>query len=786
MAKGLVHLLIRNPKDDETPIEAATQIFSSLLPAYLPIWKRLFITPKTYAFELYLYKQTIYFYASVPVAAETFVRSLITSSFPNCIIIKTEDPLPHVFETAQTAIGEVIPNNFYLPTKTYQDFKEIDPLSSVLGFLSKRLPEERAAIQILISPASFAWADKTVAISKSLIHDATADKYTQNPQKILMLKKSSFQGGKAVVRLLVGTSHGNALDLLRQLAGTFGAFSLGEGSQFGFKRRLVFREVLVNRFKNRTTRWWERRYSILNSQELASIWHPPGLLLTGIKNIAWGKTLSGEPPENLPIVPKIDTNKQLVTEEEKSAVAKAMADKQDTNYFATTEFKNEEQIFGIKTPDRRKHVYIVGKTGAGKSTLIANMAIDDIRKGRGVGIIDPHGDLSEIILDYIPNRRLNDVVYLEPFDTERPFHLNVLENHNKQHKDLIASGIVSIFNKLYGDSWGPRLEYILRNVILTLLEIPGATLPDVLPLLADREYRRKQLPKVTDQVMRDFWFNEFEKMPDKLRAEAVSPIQNKVGQFVSSQMIRNIIGEPKSTVNLGEIMDEGKILILNLAQGKLGEDNASLLGAMIITQIQLSAMSRAYAKEENRRDFFLYVDEFQNFATGAFVKILSEARKYRLSLTMANQYIEQLEEGIQRAIFGNIGTLMSFVVGARDGYLLSREFGEVYSENDLVGLGKFEVVVKEAIDGLTSAPFPAKTLPLPAVKNDNRAKIVRLSKEKYGKKVSSKQQVVSSKEATVHVGKLQSPQPPIVAPVDNTINSSDDSKPRVTLEDLYG
>ncbi|MBI4059395.1 type IV secretion system DNA-binding domain-containing protein [Candidatus Microgenomates bacterium] len=409
--------------------------------------------------------------------------------------------------------------------------------------------------------------------------------------------------------------------------------------------------------------------------------------------------------------------------------------KQDVNFFAKTNFRNQETIFGIKTIDRRRHVYIVGKTGTGKSTLIANMAIDDIRKGRGVGIIDPHGDLSEVILDYIPARRVSDVVYLEPFDSERPFSLNVLEIKNRQHKDLVASGIISIFYKLYRESWGPRLEYILRNVILTLLEVEGSTLVDILNLLNDRNFRERVVDRLQDPVLKNFWQKEFERMSDNLRTEAISPIQNKVGQFVSSKMIRNIVGNPKSTIDLEQIMNEGKILILNLSQGKLGEDNASLLGAMIITQLQLAAMNRSFTQEEERRDFFLYVDEFQNFATSSFIKILSEARKYRLSLTLANQYIGQLEEGIQKAIFGNAGTLLSFVVGATDARILTKEFGELYTENDLVALGKYEIIARLSIDNMTSSPFPANTLPLPSLKNENKDKIKRLSRERYGRKV---------------------------------------------------
>ncbi|MFA6016786.1 MAG: type IV secretion system DNA-binding domain-containing protein [Patescibacteria group bacterium] len=719
---NLSHLQIRNPKDDETPIESGTQIFASLLPSYIPVWKRWYLHPKTYSFEIYLISQTLYFYVTTPSTSETLISSLISSSFPTSTVKKTSDPMNLVFKSKRISVGEVVLNSYsYLPTKTYFDFKDVDPLSALLGFLSKQPAHLKFAVQIAITPAYFAWADAAVAAARHLTYDETADKYGQNPQKLLIMKKASFQGGKAAIRLVVGSTN-NEIDpypYMTNLAGTFGSFSLGEGNQYGFKKRVFFKEVLIDRIKSRKIGYFEHQSQILNAQELATIWHPPGYLLAGIKNMAWGKTLLGEPPENLPVVPDSATDEA----------------KKDINFFAKAEFKNKETIFGIKTEDRRKHVYIIGKTGVGKSTLIANMAIDDIRKDRGVGIIDPHGDLSETILDFIPKRRMNDVVYLEPFDTERPFSLNVLEIKNKQQKDLVASGIVSIFYKLYKDSWGPRLEYILRNVILTLLESPGATLVDILSLLSNVEYRKKVVRELQDPVLKDFWEKEYAKMPDRLKAEAISPIQNKVGQFVTSKMIRNIIGKTKSSIDLEQIMNEGKILILNLSQGKLGEDNTALLGAMLITQIQLAAMNRSFIKEQDRKDFFLYVDEFQNFATQSFIKILSEARKYRLSLTLANQYIEQLDEEITRAIFGNVGTLMSFVVGARDAYVLTREYAEIYTENDLVSLGKYEAVLKLSIDGMTSAPFPVTTLPLPAMKNDNKEKIIKLSKEKFGRKV---------------------------------------------------
>src|SRR3989344_2251637 len=452
----LSHLQIRNPKDDETPIESGTQIFASLLPSFVPLWKRWYLHPKTYAFEIYLISQTLYFYVTTPTTSETLISSLVSSSFPTSTVKKTSDPMNIIFKSKRLAVGEVALNSYsYLPTKTYFDFKDVDPLSALLGFLSKQPAHLKFAVQIAITPAYFAWADAAVSAAKHLTYDETADKYGQNPQKLLIMKKASFQGGKAAVRLIVGsiTDSIDPYPYMTNLAGTFGSFSLGEGNQYGFKKRIFFKKILIDRIRSRKIGYFEHQAQILNAQELATLWHPPGYLLAGIKNMAWGKTLLGEPPENLPVVPELRSDPKGTD-----------LLKQDINFFAKAEFKNKETIFGIKTEDRRKHVYIIGKTGVGKSTLIANMAIDDIRKDRGVGIIDPHGDLSETILDFIPKRRMNDVVYLEPFDTERPFSLNVLEVRNKQQKELVASGIVSIFHKIYGESWGPRLEYILRNV----------------------------------------------------------------------------------------------------------------------------------------------------------------------------------------------------------------------------------------------------------------------------------------------------------------------------------
>lgn len=400
--------------------------------------------------------------------------------------------------------------------------------------------------------------------------------------------------------------------------------------------------------------------------------------------------------------------------------------------FAKTNFRNQERVFGIKADDRRRHMYIIGKTGMGKTNLLENLAIQDIRAGHGMCFIDPHGDVAQKLIKAVPPDRINDVIYFDPADQKFPIAFNILEQVEPDQRSLVASGLVGVFKKIWADSWGPRLEYILRNAILALLEYPGSTLLGVMRILVDKSYRERVVDKVTDPVVKAFWRDEFAGWNERVLQEVISPIQNKVGQFTSNSLIRNIIGQTHSAFNVREVMDGRKILIMNLAKGKIGEDSSALLGAMMITKIQLAAMGRVDIPEAERKDFYLYVDEFQNFATDSFANILSEARKYRLSLILANQYITQLDEKVQDAIFGNAGTIISFRVGATDAEFLEKEFEPIFTMNDLVNLPKYNIYLKLMIDGIAGDAFSATTLPPATLDNpDIDEKVIAVTRERY-------------------------------------------------------
>jgi len=409
----------------------------------------------------------------------------------------------------------------------------------------------------------------------------------------------------------------------------------------------------------------------------------------------------------------------------------------DTTFFALTDFRQSDQKFGIRRNDRRQHMYVVGKTGTGKTALLKNMALQDIIRGDGLAIVDPHGEFAEEVLDRIPISRVNDVVYFNPADTEFPISFNILEVPDQKYKHLVASGLIGVFTKIWANVWSARMEYILTNCILALLDTPGTTLLGIMRLLVDRDYRQKIVDNIQDPVVKSFWLNEYEQWRDQYRNEAIAPIQNKVGQFLNVSLVRNIVGQPESSINIPNIMDTGKILLVNVSKGRIGEDNSALLGAMLITKIQLAAMERVRIPEQERKDFFLYVDEFQNFATDSFATILSEARKYRLNLTLAHQYVGQLvtenTTRVRDAVFGNVGTLVTFRVGAADAEFLEKEFEPEFTIQDIVNLPNYQVYLRLMIDGMTSRPFSAHTMPpleMPQSK-ETRDKIIQASRERY-------------------------------------------------------
>jgi hypothetical protein len=640
------------------------------------------------SFEIVSKEKYIQFFVYLPSHLKDFVEGQIYAQYPNVEIHQVEDYAAKADISGRNyAIAEfAMTKPDVYPIKQFTDF-EVDPISAITSVMSQLSSGEEIWFQMVIRPKGDRWQEKGHARVAAV---RTGTKPTASGLGGLLLKElknlakgiitQSVHPGSEVEakEVKLPASVEEALKAIEQKITKLGfetkirVLALGPDSiavrtkcqsvcaafkQFNTTNLNGFRikEIVVNHsdlLKDFISRSFEDDGNIFNIAELASLYHFPSSTVA-TPNIVWSGSKKGEPPANLPLRPNTPDK--------------------DFTVLGETNFRNIYTEFGIKRDDRRRHIYIVGKSGVGKSVLIENMAINDVYKGSGVIIVDPHGELAEKVLACIPDERVNDVVVFDPSDREFPVAFNLLESVDDDFKSLVASGFIGIFKKIFGNSWGPRLEHILRNTVLALLDNPGSTMLDIPRMLTNSRFRDQVLENVKDPIIKEFWLNEFASFDSKFRTEAVSPILNKVGQFLASSTIRNIVGQTKSRINIREIMDQEKIMIVNLSRGKIGEDNSALLGAMMITKIQLAAMSRANVTVDKRPDCFLYVDEFQNFATDAFAVILSEARKYNLGLTMAHQYITQLPEELRNAIFGNAGTLISFRVGGADADVLVKE-----------------------------------------------------------------------------------------------------------------
>ncbi|MDO8686744.1 MAG: type IV secretion system DNA-binding domain-containing protein [Candidatus Berkelbacteria bacterium] len=745
-------LKIQVPKlNEKTPL-AAEQMFAAL--------HGIFKAGETYqeyiSFEIAAKDKYLQFYVSCPTHLKDFIQSQVYAQYPTAEIFEVDDYALEDIERIRSGNLKIagvdlnLTNNDVYPLKTFLNF-EVDPLAAITGVMSKVEKDEQIWIQMLVKPISDDWQTKSIGhiqstksgggktnvfgeVSSAITHAITGIITTiltgatppstigsEGDKKEITLSGTAEAGLKGVETKATKLGFGSKIRIVAlapnenvahaKIASVVGAFK-----QFNLLNMNGFQASQIKNdfsfFSQYQRRWFVDEGYILNIEELASIYHLPSISVQ-TPNIVWAGSKKGEPPADLPIEENVEES--------------------DLTIFAKADFRHLQHKFGIKIPDRRYHMYAIGKTGTGKSTMLENMAIDDIREGRGLAVVDPHGDLINHVMDYIPEERIKDVVIFSPADKMFPVAFNPLENVDPDMKNIVASGVVGIFKKIFGESWGPRLEYILRNTILALLDYPNATMLGITKILVDKQFRDKVVSNITDPVIKDFFVNEFEQYDPKFRTEAISPIQNKVGQFLSSSTIRNIVGQPKSTINLKEIMDTGKIFLVNLSIGEIGEDASSLLGSLMITKIQLAAMQRSTIPEEERKDFYLYVDEFQNFATDSFAVILSEARKYHLNLIMTNQYIAQMPETVRDAVFGNVGTLISYRVGAPDAAALKQEFAPIFEEVDLVNLDNYHIYVKMSIDGVTCPAFSAVTLPRDAKKFENKEKIINFSREHYSR-----------------------------------------------------
>ena len=564
-------------------------------------------------------------------------------------------------------------------------------------------------------------------------------------------KKATKLGYEVKIRLVyMGESQTNAKLRMQALVGTFKQFN--STNLNGFRAvKGAFGKEFIDKYRKHS---FIGDGFILNIEELASVFHLPH---TNVEtpNIVWASSKTAEPPSKLPVLTGEDVNDDQISA------------------FGITNFRGISHQFGMLRYDRSRHVYIIGQTGAGKSGLLELFALSDIFHNQGYAIIDPHGDFAINNMKFIPGSRLNDVIYFNPADTAYPLGFNPLEVTNPNQKTNISSEIIGVLKRIFGDSWGPRLEYILRYTILALLDRPEATMLDITRMLTDKEFRKETLTYCQDTVVLQFWNVEFASWNDKFVAEAIAPVLNKVGAFTANPIIRNIIGQPKSTFNIRQIIDEGKILIVNLSKGLIGEDNAAILGSFLVTKIQLAAMSRSDIPDvRDRRPFYLYVDEFQNFATDSFATILSEARKYGLNLTVANQYISQMSDTVRDAVFGNVGTMISFRVSADDAPILAKQFEPNFEAIDLLQMHNRNFVVNMVIGGEKTPAFSARTLELPPSQADNTPHIIEHSRRMYSRNREDVEKEIDAAIKPVRNQKKQpakpQPQPANNAPAVNS------------------
>ena len=749
-----VLLSIEVPKENETTPLAAELMFASLHGIYKPeLSKVKGGVQDTISFEIQAQEKAVRFFVWTPRYLQGYVEGQIYAQYQGVNIQEVKDyanPQKLSPDSAVVATELILAREDIFPIKSFVNF-DVDPLAAITATLSKLGESGQVWIQLVVRPEDDSWRNRALKYItavrsgqtdfrtglikglKSLASDVVSTAISGQakvaepggarvelaPGVDEALKqiedKSTKLGFQTKIRIVaVDTTPEIARQHLDLVVGTFKQFNTTNLNGFAAKPIDEPGGALISQYASRV---FADKGAVLNVTELASIYHLPSKTVS-TPHIVWAGSKKGEPPANLPLAEDVAP--------------------EDLTNMGTTNFRGSQEVFGIKISDRRRHIYVIGKSGVGKSTLLQNMTLDDIKEGRGVGVVDPHGDYVDYVLERIPEDRVKDVILFDPSDKDFPVAFNVLEAENPKYKVVTASGVVSVFKKIFGESWGPRLEYWLSSAVLALLDYPDATLMMLPRLFTDDVFREEVIGKIQDPVIKARWLTEYNTLDQRQRAETISPILNKVGQFLSSSLVRNIVAQPKSGFSLRKIMDDRKILLVKLTKGLIGEDNAALLGAMLVTKLQLAAMSRAdEMDQEKRTDFFLYVDEFQNFATDSFAVILSEARKYRLSLTLANQYMAQLPDTVRNAIFGNVGTIVSFRVGGDDAPVLVKEFAPVFDEQDLVNLSVFNIYIKLSIDGLTANAFSAITLAPTAATTSTRPQIVENSRRLYGKSLES-------------------------------------------------